>query len=41
MTTFTELGVVEPITSALAKAGITDAFPIQELSSRWPSTATT
>ena len=31
MTTFTELGVVEPITSALAKAGITDAFQIQEL----------
>ena len=31
MTTFTDLGVVEPITSALAKAGITDAFQIQEL----------
>ena len=31
MTTFTDLGVVEPITSALAVAGITDAFPIQEL----------
>ncbi len=31
MTTFTELGVVAPITSALSKAGITDAFQIQEL----------
>ncbi len=31
MTTFTDLGVVAPITSALAKAGITDAFQIQEL----------
>ncbi len=31
MTTFTDLGVVEPITSALSKAGITDAFQIQEL----------
>ena len=31
MTTFTDLGVVEPITAALAEAGITDAFPIQEL----------
>ncbi|MGB8021040.1 MAG: DEAD/DEAH box helicase, partial [Candidatus Nanopelagicales bacterium] len=31
MTTFTELGVVAPITAALAASGITDAFPIQEL----------
>jgi superfamily II DNA/RNA helicase len=31
LTTFTDLGVVEPITSALTAAGITDAFPIQEL----------
>jgi superfamily II DNA/RNA helicase len=31
LTTFTDLGVVEPITSALSKAGITDAFQIQEL----------
>ena len=31
MTTFTELGVVSPITAALADAGITDAFQIQEL----------
>ena len=31
MSTFTELGVPEPISSALADAGITEAFPIQEL----------
>jgi superfamily II DNA/RNA helicase len=31
LTTFTELGVVEPITTALAEDGITDAFQIQEL----------
>ena len=31
MTTFTDLGVVAPITSALDKVGITDAFQIQEL----------
>ena len=31
MTTFTDLGVVEPITAALDEAGITDAFQIQEL----------
>jgi superfamily II DNA/RNA helicase len=31
LTTFTELGVVEPITTALAKDGITDAFLIQEM----------
>jgi len=31
LTTFTELGVAEPISAALADAGIIDAFPIQEL----------
>jgi superfamily II DNA/RNA helicase len=31
LTTFTDLGVVEPITAALAADGIVDAFPIQEL----------
>jgi superfamily II DNA/RNA helicase len=31
LTTFTDLGVVAPITAALAEAGITDAFQIQEL----------
>jgi superfamily II DNA/RNA helicase len=31
LTTFTELGVVEPIITALAQDGITDAFQIQEL----------
>jgi len=31
LTTFTDLGVIAPITTALAEAGITDAFPIQEL----------
>ena len=31
MTTFTDLGVAEPITSALADAGITDAFLIQQM----------
>ncbi len=31
MTTFTDMGVVAPIATALAKAGITDAFQIQEL----------
>ncbi len=31
MTTFTDLGVVAPITAALEKAGIIDAFPIQEM----------
>jgi superfamily II DNA/RNA helicase len=30
LTTFTELGVAEPIVSALSAAGITVAFPIQE-----------
>jgi superfamily II DNA/RNA helicase len=31
LTTFTDLGVVEPITAALAEAGITEPFQIQEL----------
>ncbi len=31
MTTFTELGVAEPITAALAEAGIIEPFPIQAL----------
>ena len=31
MPTFTDLGVVAPITAALSEAGITDAFQIQEL----------